>query len=127
MSGDHPRHVDPERLHQQRVLGGRARYEPSRVRSMTNQVRAQSNTDTSDDPRPVIGEEHEAQVPPSAELRRDVVRLAGDPEVVPGDTLDDQCQAEGQQQAVERIETGDALDHRPLDERSEEAHHDGAR
>jgi len=75
--------------------------------------------------RPVVGQEHEAQVLNALQALGDRVRQARRAELVLEGAFDDEREAEGEQQPVEVVEPVQAREHEPLDHHAQRAHHDG--
>ena len=82
---------------------------------MTSHVPKHTASRGDDHPAAVDREEHEAEIVGAVELFRNGVGHAGGAEIVLEQALEDERQAEGEQEAVERIETGEPLEEQPLD------------
>ena len=116
----HARHVDAEGAHHRRVFGRRAQV-GAELRLLDDQPRAEADHDRGDDhPAAIDRQEHEAEVPGAGELLRDGVGHARRAEIVLEQALEDQRQAEGEKQAVQRIEAAEALQEQPLHHSSDQ-------
>ena len=83
---------------------------------MTNQVRAAHDDRRSDHPRPILGQEHEAEIECAGEFFGQPIGLPGTAVVVGEDALENQRETEGEQQTVEVVELVQPRQHRALDD-----------
>ena len=119
---DHARHIDAEGLHQRRVFGA-----GPQIGAQPGLLDHQPGGEADDQrghhhPGPVVGQEHEAQVPPREQLR-DGVGQPGNAVDLAEHALDDQGQAEGQQQPVEMVEVVEPAQEQAFHDDAEGAHH----
>ena len=91
------------------------------MRSMANQVREAHRERQHDDPGAIVRQEHEAEIAAALQRIRHLIGLPGRAVNVAEQALDDQRQAEGEQQPVERIELAQMLEKQPLDRRRRSA------
>src|SRR3546814_9035473 len=77
-------------------------------------------------PAAVIGQEHEAEIVPALERRRNGVGLAGDAIELTEYAFDDEGETEGQQQAVKVVQLVEPTQQRPLQEDAEGADDEGS-
>src|SRR5699024_2902282 len=124
--GDHQRHVYAEGLHQLRILDTGAQQCPP-AGAFDDEPRQQTQDDGKDDGKqPVVGEEHEAKIDNTVQtVRLTVVRCARDVEIIGKDSLQDQCNAKGQQQAVNVVELVQPAQHCAFQQDAETAHQQG--
>ena len=88
---------------------------------MMSQVAKHTDGRGDDHPAAIDGQEHEAEIVGAGQLLRDRVGHARGAEIVLKQPLDDEREAEGEKQAVERIEAGEPLEEQALDDRPDRA------
>jgi hypothetical protein len=104
-----------------RVLGAGAQV-GAEARALDQEPGGQADGDGGDhDPGPVVGQDHEAEIGGAGQQLRHVVGLARDAVLAAEHAFEDQRQAEGEEQAVQRVEPVQALEHQALDDDAEDA------
>ncbi len=121
----HDRNIDPEGLHEGRIF--RAGPEiGAKPRLLDQHPGGQAEQQRGDDhPAAIDRQEHEAQIIGARERGRDRIGLARHAISLLEDALDDEGETEGQQQAIERVETAQAADQQAVDDDAGEADEDG--
>ena len=118
---DQQRHVDAEGLQQRRILGGGAQRR-AQAGALDDEPGAEAHRDRRDDhPGPIDRQDHEAEIDRAGERGGHRIGLAGGAEHLVQRAFDDERQAEGQQQTVQRIEPVQMAQEQPLDDDAEQA------
>ena len=120
----HARHVDAEGAHQRRVFGRSAQI-GAEPRPLDREPGGKTHHERErDHPGAVIGQEHEAEIASALQRIRHRIGLPRRAVIIAEQAFDDQRQAEGEQESVERIEAAQLLQQHPLDDDAERADQD---
>src|SRR5690606_10211132 len=122
---DHQRHVHAECFDQLGVFGAGAQQR-AQAGLLDDEPGQQAGQDRGhDDPGAIDRQEHETQVHAALQQGGRTVGLAGYAVEAAEQAFDEQCQAKGEQQAVERIELVEAAQQQAFEDDAEQAHDHG--